>query len=294
MAKQPVIWAALKIFMKLLRALPHERAVRLGGALGRAVGRFSRSHAERARARISMILGLDEKRSADLLKRVYDHFGRAAAEFIRMPKIVSRIDEIITSVEGAHHLEEALSLGRGAILLSAHLGHWELGVAKLAKLGMPISAIGADQRDPRITDEIERIRREAGIKPIGKGLDLRAAVESLRSGDALAVLLDQDARDKGIVADFLSHPASTPTGPLRLAQRFGAPVVPARCVRNADGCTFSLFVEPPLASKDGSPFGEDLQSAAQACNDVISRWIRETPEQWLWLYPRWATTLGDR
>lgn len=291
--RQPLIWASLRALEAAANAMSHERASRLGASLGGLVERASRSHADRARARASRILGVDAREAARIVHGAYRHFGAAALEFMRLPKMACRLDEIIT-LEGEEHLHEALSLGRGAIFLSAHIGCWEYGAALLAKHGFPMSAIGAEQRDSRVTEMIERLRAGAGIKPVGKGMDLRAAVACLKRGEMLAVLLDQDSRSSGIVSDFLGWPASTPTGPLRLAHKFGVPVIPAHIVRNAGEATLRMTVEPALASPDGRPFGEDLQTAADACNAVISRWIREDPDQWMWMYPRWATTLGDR
>jgi KDO2-lipid IV(A) lauroyltransferase len=157
-----------------------------------------------------------------------------------------------------------------------------------------MNAIGAEQRDERITQAIADLRSRSGVKPVGKGIDLRAAIGCLRNNEVLAVLLDQDAKDAGILSPFLGHLASTPVGPIKLAKKLGTPVIPAHVIRENDGTHMSFKIEPPLQGKDGRPFGEDISYAADKCNEVISGWIRETPEQWLWMYPRWGSTLNDR
>jgi KDO2-lipid IV(A) lauroyltransferase len=238
------------------------------------------------------MLGVKGPEAGRIISQVYSHFGRALVEFIRLPKMCGRLDEIVT-VKGEENLKYALSLGRGVIILSAHIGCWEYAAALVAKHGIPINVIGADQRDDRITNTIASLREQAGVKPIGKGIDLRGAVNCLRKGEVLAVLLDQDARDAGVISPFLGSPASTPVGPIKLAQKFGSPVVPVHIVREPDGIHMIMTVEPPLEGRCGRPFGEDIQHAVDSCNEVISRWIRETPGQWLWLYPRWASTLND-
>lgn len=265
----------------------HESALRMGATLGSLVEKFSRSHAERARKRVERALGVSRDEACCIISRAYRNFGRSAVEFIRMPIMAPRLEELIT-LRGEEHLREAHALGRGVIFLSAHIGNWEYGAALLASRGLPMSAIGADQRDPRITNEIARLRRVGGVIPVEKGSGLRAAIDCIKRKEVLAVLLDQDARERGEVADFLGLPASTPTGPMRLALRFGTPIVPAHIVRNGDGITMTMTIEPPIEIPD------DMQLAAERCNAAISRWIRETPDQWLWMYPRWATTLGDR
>jgi len=290
---QPFIWAAIVAFRSLCNALPHERALSLGALLGRAVEKLSAKRVGKARARCERILGVSPDEARGIISGAYSHFGRSLVEFLRLPRMIGHIEELVT-VEGEEHLRRAMEKGRGAIFLSAHIGNWEYGAALLAHRGFPMNAIGARQRDERITQAIADLRMSAGVKPLAKGLGLKGAVSCLRAGEILAVLLDQDARDAGIVSPFLGFPASTPTGPIRLARKFGCPVLPARVIRMPDGVRFQMTIDPPLEGAGGEPFGEDVQHAADRCNGTISSWIRHTPDQWLWMYPRWATTLGDR
>ncbi|MDR3354148.1 MAG: lysophospholipid acyltransferase family protein [Synergistaceae bacterium] len=292
MREQPVIWAALCAYRRLCLSLPHSAAVSLGRALGRTVCRLSGARAGRARSRCAKVLGVSGLEAAKIVSDAYGHFGMALTEFFRLPKEYRRIDEIVT-VTGEENIVSALDRGRGVILLSAHIGCWEYGAAAVANLGFPMNAIGAEQRDWRMTDAIAKIRISCGVKTLGKGLDLRAAVGCLRKNEILAILLDQDARESGIVSPFLGFPASTPAGPIKLAKKLGCAVVPVCVTRNADGVGMSMRIYPALAGPDGSPFGDDPQYAADRCNDIISGWIRETPGQWMWMYPRWATTVGD-
>ena len=293
MKKQPAIWAGLKAFSALCNALPHETAVRLGGRMGNFIERRSEKRALKTRARVQKILGVAEDEAARIASGAYNHFGRSLVEFLRLPKMVSRLDELVT-VKGEENLRYAYERGKGVIFLSAHIGCWEYGAAIMARRGLPMNAIGAEQRDPRFTEEIARLRAAAGVTTVGKGLDLRAAITCLKKKEILAILIDQDAREAGVVSPFLGYPASTPPGPVRLAQKLGSAVVPVHIIRNPDGITMTISLEPALEGEGGRPFGEDLQRSVDACNDVASRWIRETPEQWMWMYPRWATTLGDR
>jgi KDO2-lipid IV(A) lauroyltransferase len=256
------------------------------------VEKFSTEKAGKARGRCSRVLGVGEREARRIVSGAYRHFGRSLAEFIRLPLMISHIEEIV-SLEGEEHLIDALGKGKGVIFLSAHIGNWEYGAALLAHRGFQINAIGAEQRDSRITEMIAELRRSAGVKPIGKGFDLKTALSCLRASEILAVLLDQDAREFGVVSPFLGIPASTPAGPIKLARKFGSPVVPVHVVRNKDGVHLSMTIEPALKGPMGADFGVDVQYAVDKCNEVISSWIRESPDQWLWMYPRWATTQKD-
>jgi KDO2-lipid IV(A) lauroyltransferase len=238
-------------------------------------------------------LGVTDTRAREIIGNSYEHFGKALVEFIRLPKIYDDIDKFV-AVRGEENIREALSLGRGVIFLSAHIGCWEYGAAALAKHGVPMNAIGTEQRDGRITKAIADTRAGAGVKPVGKGLDLRAALTCLKKNEVLGVLLDQDAKDAGILSPFLGHLASTPFGIIKIARKYGIPVVPGHITRDPDGRRMTMTVEPPLEGFHGAPFGEDIRYAVDKCNERISEWIREKPEQWMWMYPRWESTLNDR
>ena len=238
------------------------------------------------------MLGSSEKRAREIISGAYKHFGMALVEFSRLPRMYPEIEKLVT-VRGEEHIREALERGKGAIFLSAHIGCWEYGAAACSKLGIPMNAVGAEQRDYRITQAIADLRAGAQVKPVSKGFALRAALECLRRNEVLAVLLDQDAKDAGMLSPFLGHLASTPVGPLKIAHRIGSAVLPAHIVRDSGDTHMTLVIDPPLEGRDGRPFGEDLQYAADKCNEVISGWIRENPEQWMWMYPRWGSTLND-
>lgn len=287
MARQPFIWAALRALDKLLNALPHPMAVRIGASIGSAVGRFSSKRMKKTTARVERVLGVTHDEARRIAGAAYRNFGRDAVEMLRMPRMADKMSELV-ELNGEEHMQAALARGRGAILLSAHIGNWEYGAVLLAKKGYTVSAIMASQRDERITELAASLRNASGVKSVFKGFALREAVACLHRGEILAVLLDQDAREAGVVSDFLGLPASTPIGPLKIAQKSGVPIVPARCVRRADGITFKMTCEPPIIDIT------DIKETADLCNSYISEWIRRDPEQWMWMYPRWQTTLGDR
>ena len=130
------------------------------------------------------------------MRGAYEHFGRAAAEFARMPVMAERIDELVSS-EGHEYLFDAVKSGRGAMLATAHIGNWEYSACWLAHHGLPINSLGADQRDERITELIKDLRRAGGAKALGKANDLKAMIKALQRGEVIAVPIDQDAKEAG-------------------------------------------------------------------------------------------------
>ncbi len=286
--RQPLIWNALTIFRKTVCALPHERAVALGGSLGRLVERFTKKKSAEAQARCARILGLSDERAKEIVRGVYDHFGRAATEFARMPLMAPVMTELVKT-DGYEYLEAAFKEGRGVLLATAHIGNWEYAACMLAQRGLPINALGADQRDDRITELIRELREAGGVHALGKANDLKAMIKALQAGEIIAVPIDQDARRSGVLSPFLGSPASTPVGPAKLASKIGCAVIPCYSFRNADGITFTTKFLPPMRGRSGEPFGENVQTSMDDLNAVLTKGILEHPAQWMWMYPRWES-----
>jgi KDO2-lipid IV(A) lauroyltransferase len=288
-----IIWRAILLFRWILWHLPHRAAVTAGKCVGWTVWALSKKRVDRAERRCVYVLGVGITTARRIVKDSYLNLGRSLAEFLRLPLLGSNIEDYV-KIHGEENLQRALGEGHGVILLTAHLGNWELAAAVLGRKGYPMNAIGAEQRDPRITNLIELLRASSLVKTIGKGFDLKAALKCLRKGEILGVLLDQDFRDRGIVAPFLGLEASTPYGPLKMADKIKSSIVPLFIVRRADGIHHDLYLLPALQPPSKDAFGNELEASVKLCNDVIGEWIMKYPGQWIWLYPRWASTTGDR
>ena len=284
-----VTWRALGVVRRAFEALPPDWALFGGGVLGGLVWALDKGRVDGAEARCVGALGVGVTRARRIVRASYVNLGRSVVEFLLIPKRGERWRSRV-AVHGEEYLRRALEGGRGVVLLTAHFGSWELAAATLAARGFPMNAIGAEQRDPRITDLIISLREAAGVRTIGKGFDLKGALRCLRRGEILGVLLDQDARSAGIRVPFLGHPASTPYGPVKMAAKMGSRVVPLFMVRRPDGISHDLHLLPALEGKDGLPFGQDEEYSVALCNEVLGTWIRRHPDHWMWLYPRWAST----
>jgi len=290
---QELIWLGIQYLSMQSHLLPHSAALSLGGSLGRMVFSLNKDKSSKAIIRCSKFLGCSLEVAREVVAKSYINLGRSVVEFLNLAKIGKKIDEIV-SVHDIENLNDALACGRGVILLTAHLGNWELAAAYLGIKDYPMRAIGAEQRDARITKLISDIRASCGVETIGKGFDLRGAIRCLQEGNILGVLLDQDAKDKGIIAPFLGQPASTPYGPVKLAMKMRSPIVPLFIVRRKDNTHHDLYFLPSLEERVKDFYDRPIEENVRLCNDILSDWISRHPEQWLWLYPRWASTLGDR
>lgn len=286
---QDVTWRLLQGFGWIVNRAPHGLAVRLGGWVGVLVWFFSRARVDRAEARCVRVLQVGVTTARAIVKESYRNLGMGLAEVLRLPSLCPGLMDYV-QVHGEENLKEALTKGKGVVALTAHFGNWEFAAAALAMKGYPMNAIGAEQRDPRITDLVVSLRSSCGVKTMSRGFDLKSAVRCLKKGEILGVLLDQDFGDDGIVVPFMGVPASTPFGPVKMADRIGSAVVPLFIVRRPDGVRHDLYIEPALGEAGGAPFGEKVEASLELCNDTLGEWIARHPGQWMWLYPRWGST----
>jgi KDO2-lipid IV(A) lauroyltransferase len=186
-------------------------------------------------------------------------------------------------------MRAALARGRGVVSPIAHLGNWELqGVATAPLIGS--SAVIARPLDnPALDRRLVSFRTSTGNVVVYKKKALAQILKTLREGRVVAVMLDQNVQAKdGIFVRFFGRPACTTTVAAALAIKTGCPIVPAHCVRRADG-RYRMVYGPLVEWTGSGRRDEDIAALTQQLTSIIEGWVRESPEQWLWLHRRWKT-----
>jgi len=286
-------WESLSGALRILKKLPLKWAVRAGAFLGFLLWVFSKKKVDEAERRCVRALQTGVTNARRIVRVSYMNLGRSVIEFVTVPGS-GRPFRSVVSVHGEEHLRKAVAAGNGVLMLSAHIGNWEFGASVLAERGYPMNAIGADQRDERVTDRIIRLRAMCGVKTVSKGFDLKAAIRCLKRGEVLAVLIDQDVREKGVFVPFLGLPASTPYGPAKIACKLESVILPCFMIRRGNSENHDLHILPSPWKSGRPEQHETMEHAMTLCNNVLSEWISRYPEQWMWLYPRWASTSGEQ
>ena len=290
----------INFLIALIRFLPHGAAL----AFGRLVGRLARlllwKKTDKCEARCVKSLGVGVTLARDIVKKSFVNMGMSVVEFIRFPCMKDRVkDFAIFDKASKKILTEAISRGRGVILMVAHMDNWELAAMRVISEGFPLHVVYTPQRNQGgANDIITKIRTETeGMLLIGnKGAGLREIFRALRSGGVVVIMQDLDARRDGIIMNFLGLPASTHDGVVKLYQKFKCPIIPVHYLRDPrdfsrHSVTFTEILSD-RTDKNGRPFGEDLEASLELCNEVIESWIRQNPEQWMWIMDRWEFTLG--
>jgi KDO2-lipid IV(A) lauroyltransferase len=272
---------ALLASMPLLRVLP------LGA--GAAIGTLAWYLAPRQRrlAREHLTIAFPEKtaRERDRIgRRSFANLGRAALETARGD--ASRVE---LSPESEALLRSAHAEGKGVVLVTGHIGSWELFARRIAALGLPSGTVAKEAQDPRLTALLERSRQGAGVRVFWRGspMSAREMLRFLRKGGMLGVLIDQDTRVAGHFVPFFGRAAFTPRAAGDLAARTGAAMVFGCAHREGPGL-HRVVIRRIDAPRTGDRHQDSLALTAEATR-VIESEIRARPDEWVWMHPRWRT-----
>lgn len=214
--------------------------------------------------------------------RVFEEIGRNAYDFVRYPSLTAGERTKLVAIDGREHLDAAVAGGRGAIIVTGHLGSWEVLAAALSHEGYPLCALARPLREPRLDRALAEHRRRMGVETLSsEALPIRA-LRHLRRGGFLGVLADQRIKRGGVTVEFLGQRTRMTDGPARLAAASGAPIIPLGIRRLPDD-THRVTVLPPL------PAESEVRRATQAVAHALEELISRAPEQWIWIHPRWET-----
>jgi KDO2-lipid IV(A) lauroyltransferase len=185
--------------------------------------------------------------------------------------------------KGDEHLAQAREAGRGVILVSSHMGNWELGAAWIAARGFPLHVLYFEQLSLVLDGYLHRVRCRHGLHMVHQRRGLREAIGALKKNEILGVVADQDGTRNGVFAEFFGVLVSIPRGAMRLAIQRQCPLVHTWNLRRPDGSYEQCFSPAYWPPQDG-PEAEQLL-ARRILSDYETV-IRENPEQWLLSYDR--------
>lgn len=195
-------------------------------------------------------------------------------------------------LHGLEHLRAAMARHGRVLVLTAHLGNWELLAIAHRLTGFPLAVVVRPLDARALNALAERLRRKAGVELLTKRGALRAVLSALHRARMVGVLLDQNAsRREGVFVPFFGRPASTSKSLALLATRTRTPVLPIFTCREADG-GHRVTIHPPLEAPETPDAERAIIELTMRCNEAIEAAVRRTPEQWLWIHRRWRTRPG--
>jgi KDO2-lipid IV(A) lauroyltransferase len=282
--------SAVALVSAAVRRLPRGVALALGRSLGRAWAAFDGRHVRIAAESLRIAFpDWPEARIARTARGVYAHFGAMLMDLLWLERRPAEELLALTDLEGVEELRAARRAGQGVICPTGHFGNWEFqGVASALLIG-PSSVIARPLDNPHLDRRLVSLRSSTGNTVIYKQRALGQVMKTLREGGLVAILIDQNVQEKdGIFVRFFGRPACTTTVAAALALKTGAAIVPVRCAMTPSG-RYRMTYGPSVEWKGSGRRDDDVAALTQHLTSIIEGWVREYPEQWLWLHRRWKT-----
>ena len=289
--RESLEYAAAWLGLKSLGILPRPLARGVGASCA-ALAYYLRPPLRRAaifNLRLAFPQWTDKERSS-AVKRMIQQVGWMAAEFSQFPKYTRENIERIVVLDGCENFDAARRRGKGVLFLTGHMSAWELAPFAQALYGNPLHFLVRPIANARVDTLINRYRCLSGNQPIEKNRSARAILRVLGDGGTVGVLSDHNTSlEEGVFVDFFGIPASTTSGLARLALRTDAAVIPGFLSWDRERRKYRLRFLPAVELSRTDNEEEDVRENTQRFTRVIEDYVREHPDQWLWVHKRWKT-----
>jgi KDO2-lipid IV(A) lauroyltransferase len=284
-------YTAARTVLTGLRWLPRPVAVAAGRGLGRVAykvgGRLGRTGLRNLELAFP---DMDQHERAEILRGCFLNLGRLLGEVSHFPRATPESLRGIIECEGLENLEAARARQKGVILFTGHLGAWELSSFALSAFGYPMSFLVRRIDNPLVENLIEKTRTRFGNRSIDKRAAARAMLRTLRAGEMLGILVDLNTQShEGVFVDFFGIPASTTVGLASIALRTDASILPIFVPWDKERRRFLMRIDPPLTIARTGDEHEDIRQLTAQFTSVIEKYVRQYPDQWLWIHKRWNT-----
>jgi len=289
--------APYKIGAAALSALPGRMGERLAEAAAMAAS--YRDHDRRAMVErhLRRVVGPQLQGAAldRMVRRAFASYGRYWAEALQLPHITTQELDAGMSWTGVGYLEDAAEAGKGAILAVPHLGGWDFAGAWLCSVGYPLTVVVEPLEPPEMFEWFAEFRRSLGMEVVPLGPEAgRAVMRALRENRFACLLSDRDIGGGGVEVEFFGERTTLPAGPVTLALRTGAPLLPTGVYYDDSRGGHAGVVRPPVPLTRTGRLRDDIAAGTQLLAAELETFIRHAPDQWHVFQPNWPSDPGYR
>jgi KDO2-lipid IV(A) lauroyltransferase len=239
---------------------------------------------------LNIVLKKEIKECRKLAQKVFRNFGLYMVDFFRMARLDIEFVRKHVDIIGLENIDTLLGQKKGVIVLTCHIGNWEMGGVVMAIMGYDISAVALNHAHKSINEFFIRQREKGRLKVIPVSSVMKRCVSTLLRKGILALLGDRDFTDSGIVLDFFGVPTSIPKGPAVLSLKTCSPIVPGFFIRQGR-TNYTLIFDKPIEVGGGLVSEEEglIKQTTERFIPVMEKYIRTYPEQWLIFRRFWET-----
>lgn len=288
-------WFGLSLCSLIIKFIPQRNLYGFARSIT-ALGFFF-AKKQRIIALESLSVAFDNEKSTDEINRIAkDSFSCMAKSAVELMFLLDKplaLKKRIGLVN-KEYLDAALLKGNGVILVSAHFGNFPLLLARLSLEGYKTSGIMRPMRDERVEKIFVKKRQKYNVKTIysqPRNVCVDTTIRALRNNEIVFIPIDQNFGTGGVFVDFFGQKAATATGPVVLAQRTKAALLPCFIIRQRDD-THRIILEPELELREGKTPQETVLINIQRLTGIIESYIRKYPAEWGWIHRRWKSKPG--
>ena len=284
---------AFRAFSSVAIFLPEALALSVGSLLGWIAGSVLR--VRRTEVDEHLFLAFPERTDAwrhDVARASYAHLGREAVATLRLSRATDKDLNARIRIPDLALFRSAVEEGRGVILVTGHLGNWEVGGGAFTSRGISLDAIAKGMANKAIGDAIAGVRERLGIGLIHMDEVAREVPRSLLRGRVVAILADQHAHKGGILVSFFGREASTTRAPALFAIRTGAPIFLGIALRDPGWRQRYTVSLERIDFQSSGEVDADIRGLTAAHSAALERAVRLAPEQYFWQHRRWKSAPG--
>jgi lauroyl/myristoyl acyltransferase len=267
----------------LARFLPHSISFSLGETLAVLYFLLSKSRRRILKENLAITLGNHRAGHTTAMGlKIMRNFGRNVVETFLIPHLAPRQLESMVTITGRERMDSITASGRGVLLVTAHLGSWELAGAALAQVGYQMTTVAGTQFTPSLSPLLKAIKERLGIVVVSMDAGMLRIVRALDGGGIVALHIDGDQYMGGVQVMFFGKQVTLPRGPAALALRTNAAILPAFAIRTSRG-RITILIEEEIPIE-----GEDELSLTQKLATVVEDYVKRYPGQWCMFRPFWG------
>lgn len=273
----------------IFRILPLDWASNFGGWLARSIGPKLKLSGRADRNIRRAFPDIDDDSVEKIIYGMWDNLGRTVAEFPHLSSFTFDGSNPRIHIDGREHLISFRDDDAPGFFVSAHIGNWELAPLTAFAHDVPSMFVYREANN-RLVEKLymqgRKLYQNMMIPKGGEGA--KQTIKALKDGKHIGVMIDQKMND-GIPVPFFGIDAMTAPAVAQMALRFNCPILPARVIRKS-GARFCIDIAAPIYAKDTGDKIKDTKQFMIEINAIVEGWVREHPEQWLWLHNRWPDT----